>query len=86
MKTNKTSLAVLSIIAAWTATTFLCRAQPSTADSLDPFVSGNVSSMAVQVDGKILLGGSQPPRIARVQADGTVAPALNPPAGNRFIA
>ncbi len=68
-------------------------AQTPTADDFNPGAGGGyyplVSSLAVQADGKILVGGEfttlggQPRHhLARLNADGTLDPTFNPGAGN----
>src|SRR5437764_856618 len=63
-------------------------AQSPLPDSLNPGVGGNVVSLAVQADGKILvggdfttLGGQSRTGIGRLNIDGTLDASFNPGAG-----
>jgi len=72
----------------------VCLSQPAlgqspSADSFNPGADGDVNSLAVQMDGKILvggsftfLGGSARNTIGRLNADGTLDSAFNPGAAN----
>ena len=62
---------------------------PSTPDTFNPAANGAVYGMAVQVDGKILvggdftaLGGQSRSRLGRLNADGTLDAGFNPGASN----
>ena len=65
----------------------------ATADSFDPGANGSVNALAIQPDGKLLVGGSftalgaQPRNyIARFNADGTLDPLFNPGANGPVYA
>jgi uncharacterized delta-60 repeat protein len=87
------TLLVLCAAAACGASIRSAHAQ-SALDGFDPNANGSVSAIAVQPDGKILIGGSfttlapngGPPvarnRIARLNPDGTLDAAFNPNADN----
>src|SRR5437764_3597699 len=62
----------------------------SPADGFDPSANGAVHAIALQADGKILIGGefttvggTNCSRIARVNVDGTVDATFNPGADDR---
>ena len=81
----------LALLMVWTATAPTAWAQPGPLDlSFDPGAGPNdwVSSLLIQTDGKILIGGgftnvAGNPRksIARLAADGSVDPGFNPGIG-----
>ena len=81
-------LTVLAQLATITPQRALSQSQSPTADSFNPGADSPVYSLAVQADGKVLvgggftsLGGQARNRIARLNADGTLDTAFNPGAG-----
>src|SRR2546425_7576833 len=70
-----------------------CATHGQTVDSFNPGASGSVYALAVQPDGKIVIGGSFTslggvPRahIGRVATDGSVDPSFDPGASNSVYA
>jgi len=81
-------LVVIAQFATFTPQRALSQSQSPKADSFNPGANSPVYSLAVQADGKILvgggftsLGGQARNRIGRLNADGTLDTAFNPGAG-----
>ena len=80
--TRRAGLAVHGLLWAWVAA---AQGQSPLPDGFNPGANDTVHSLAVQTDGKILIGGNftllggQPRnRVARLNADGTLDPGFNP--------
>ena len=91
MKTQSHSSLLLVALLFGLAPLPSARAQYPTADDFDPGVDGAVYSLALQADGKVLVGGDfttlggQPRNcIGRLKADGTLDTGFNPGASGGF--
>ena len=89
----KTGLArqVLTLLCCSAAVTLVAHAQSPTADDFNPGADGGVNALAVQSDGRILVGGwftnlgsLTRHSIGRLHADGTVDDAFDPGAGGVY--